>query len=100
VFRSVGEPVKQTSYSLECLIISLGIKEVPVYVIKDILMILTPLLNWLVFILIWKLVFRGKVDKPILINSLTFITFYDYPQIIRTIFPAVIRQKQDGIEYV
>jgi len=66
-------------YSLECLIISLGLKDVPVYVIKDILTILSPLLNWLVFLVLWKIVLRSKLDKAVLINSLTFISFYNYP---------------------
>jgi len=77
-------------YSTECLIIGLGLKSVPVYMVKDIIITLGPLLNWLVFILVWKVLLRSKLDKPVILNSLSFIVYCHYPQIISNIFPAVI----------
>ena len=35
-----------------------------------------------------------------MLNSITFIFFYNYPQIIQSIFPAVIKQNYDGVDYV
>ena len=87
-------------YSLECLIISFGFKDTPVYFIKDIMVILSPFLNWLVFLFLQKLVLRAKIDKAIVLNSITFIGFCNYPQIIQSIFPAVIYEKHDGVYYV
>jgi len=53
---NVGEPVRQGMYSIECFIIDLGLTDVPVYVIKDIIMPMFPLLCWVLFILFYKIV--------------------------------------------
>jgi len=88
------------TYSLECFIISLGLKDTPIYLIKDIMVIVSPFLNWVVFLVLQKLVLRAKIDKAVLLNSITFIAFCNYPQIIQSIFPAVIYQEHDGVRYV
>jgi len=75
----VGEPAIEVMYSMQCFIISLDFKDVPVYVIKDLMIIISPILKWLVFLFLWKIVFKMRLNKSVMVNSLSLITYYDYP---------------------
>jgi len=87
-------------YSADCLIASLGFKSIPVFVIRDIIIIMNPIMNWLVFLVLYRLIMRKRVSKGVMINSFSFMLYFYYPQIIKSIFPSIIKQKYEEINYV
>lgn len=50
-------------YSVDCMIIGFGFKDVPVFIIRDVLTIVTPFFNWIVFLFLYKIVMKSKLKK-------------------------------------
>jgi hypothetical protein len=90
-------------YSIDCGISSLGFTETPVFYIKNIIQILSPLINWIIFITLMKIFYflkKNKFKSYVYVISALIYLFISLSELFKYIIESISCRKIEDIKYI